>query len=143
MGAHSNQLKAMGYTDREKSFYDSHAAEYIRKNDLPEKSLQWSVEQRAAFIRHMALVIIDSPHIFSAEQVERAMTQIDYTPAEEAATGLIEHVKTFFGEAGKQADRINPFSTLNLSKTHLIVGVAIVAVSAVIAYKFTPKIPQK
>ena len=91
----------------------------------------------------MARAILQNSYLFDREEIERAKIQSNFYVSPEKQNSISDKIGLFFNELGKEGERINPLSSLNLGKTYLIAGVLIVTVSAVVAYKVTPKIPMK
>lgn len=137
----------MGYSTRQKSFIDEFSEDYliakgITRSDLSENS-SYGLSLRESYNKALASHIAANPQIFETDQVAVANV-VQSTPIREIETlSLGSAASVFFTEAGSQANRINPFSALNLDKTFLIAGVSIVVIAAVVAYVATPRIPTK
>lgn len=124
----------MGYTTRQKSYIDQFRANWIAINRP-----SWTMLEREAYNKALANYIAGNPQIFDPAQIDTAR-EVQKTPIRELDTfSLGDAASIFFGEAINQAQRINPFSGMNQTKLWIVAGLAIVSVSAVIAYKITPK----
>ncbi|PXA04831.1 hypothetical protein DDZ13_06610 [Coraliomargarita sinensis] len=130
----------MGYTAKQKSYIAEFEANW-KGHFGPSSS--WDLYKKEAYNNALAKYISANPQIFSPEQIDVAR-EVEATPFRDLETfKLGDAVSVFFSEAGNQAERINPFSGINRTALWIVAGLAIVTVSAVVAYKATPKVPVK
>jgi len=139
----------MARTDRQRSFIDSFRRRWIADNWHPRgvqlvttQSNEWTATQRNAWNKALARHIVANPHIFDPDDIGSAEQSLSVELPEEETFGLGERISTFFGAAGEQANRINPFSEQNLGKTALVIGLGIVAAGVTIGYLTSRKVPQ-
>ena len=128
----------MARTARQQSFFDSEAENFRLSNNLSTNKRLWTVEERGAFIRHMAAFIEANPQIFDVADVERASEVRNIKFNAELPNNIFSMISEFTGESLNEAERINPFSDLNLGKTQIVLGLSIIAVAAVVTYKLIP-----
>ncbi len=131
----------MARTDRQRSFIEEFRRRWIADNWrtvgvrlTKAQSNEWTATQRNAWNKALARYITENPHIFDQEDIGIAESSLNFELPEEATFGLGERISTFFGEAGNQANRINPFSEHNFGKTILFVGLGIIGAGVTIGY---------
>lgn len=142
----------MAYTAKQKSYVDAYADNYLRVNGLTRRDLLDSYEAQQAYNNALARYVAANPQIFDGDQIASAniIRQMD---AQLDSRGFWELLATnttadwvglgfVIDDSLKRVEGVNPF-TANPQTTMILALAAIVTVSAVIAYKVTPKIPQK
>lgn len=133
----------MAYTAKQKSYIDQFSRDYLAATGVTREDLRTSLARRESYNKAMGRYVAANPQIFSPDQVQTAEI-IKVTPIRQLGQFTFgDAADIFFTEAGQQATRINPFSALTPAMNQILILAAIVTVSAVIAYKVTPKIPVK
>lgn len=141
----------MAYTTRQKSFVDAYAANYLTVNGLTKSDLLNSYEEQQKYNNSLARYVAANPQIFDQDQIDSANVIKQLDPGLDSRTvGEFLATNTTFDWLGlgyvvdgtlDRANNINPFAALNVDFNQVLIFAGIVTVSAVIAYKFTPKIP--
>lgn len=129
----------MAFTAKQKSFIAEFRSEWIRINDVSTDITRWDLNTRERYNKSLARFLRNNPQIFEPEQLAGA-DHVLTTPIKKIDPFTLgDAAGVFFTEAGNQVERINPFSEANKTLLWIVGGIAIVTVSAVVAFRVTPK----
>lgn len=131
----------MSYNALQRSYIEQYSQDYLTELGLTRESLKNSLEERERYNKSLARYIIANPQIFDPAHIQTAL-HVRQTPLramENFTFGAAADV--FFTKISQQATRINPFS--NPIFNAIVIVSAVITVSAVIAYKVSPKLPVK
>lgn len=142
----------MACSARQKSFIDAYKSNYLLINGLTQGDLLESYEAQQAYNNAIARYVSANPQIFDREQIESANIIKGVDPSLDARS-MAEFLSTnttfdwlglgyVVDDGLARANDLNPFAALNMGFNQTLIFAGIVVISAVIAYKVTPKIPQ-
>lgn len=127
----------MRYTAKQLSYIEEFRSNFVSRNDYPTSLANWTLEQRETYNKTLAAYIGQNPQIFDTEQVQVADVVRSQSIREAAKFGFTDALSVFVSESTNQAQQLNPLSEANRTALWIVGGVAVVAASAVVAFKLT------